>query len=80
MLVNPEMNPRIRARNRPNVASMLALMAERKKTAAEFPNVVDYESKRAFVHLYDAAPLPAEGTPTTDVGYDRWQLDFNFTF
>src|SRR5262245_16936577 len=47
--------------------AMLALMAERKKTAAQFPNVVDYESKRAFVHLYDAAPLPAEGTPIKDV-------------
>ncbi|HWP04621.1 MAG TPA: BadF/BadG/BcrA/BcrD ATPase family protein [Polyangiaceae bacterium] len=47
--------------------AMLALMAERKKTAAEFPNVVDYESKRAFVHLYDAAPMPAEGTPIEDV-------------
>ena len=47
--------------------AMLALMAERKKTAAQFPNVVDYESKRAFVHLYDAAPLPAEGTPIEDV-------------
>jgi predicted CoA-substrate-specific enzyme activase len=47
--------------------AMLALMAERKETAAQFPNVVDYESKRAFVHLYDAAPLPAEGTPIEDV-------------
>jgi predicted CoA-substrate-specific enzyme activase len=47
--------------------AMLALMAERKETAAQFPNVVDYESKRAFVHLYDAAPLPAEGTPVKDV-------------
>jgi predicted CoA-substrate-specific enzyme activase len=47
--------------------AMLALMAERKKTAAQFPNVVDYESKRAFVHLYDATPLPAEGTPVKDV-------------
>ncbi|HEY3498628.1 MAG TPA: acyl-CoA dehydratase activase-related protein, partial [Polyangiaceae bacterium] len=47
--------------------AMLALVAERKQTAAQFPNVVDYESKRAFVHLYDAAPLPAEGTPVEDV-------------
>jgi predicted CoA-substrate-specific enzyme activase len=47
--------------------AMLELMAERKKTAAAFPNLVDYESKRAFVHLYDAAPLPAEGTPIDDV-------------
>jgi predicted CoA-substrate-specific enzyme activase len=47
--------------------AMLALMAERKKTAAEFPNVVDYEATRAFVHLYDAAPLPPAGTPIEDV-------------
>ncbi len=47
--------------------AMLALVAERKKTAAEFPNVVDYESKRAFVHLYDAAPLPPDGAPIEDV-------------
>jgi predicted CoA-substrate-specific enzyme activase len=47
--------------------AMLELMAERKKTAAEFPNVVDYESKRAFVHLFDAAPLPPEGTLIEDV-------------
>jgi predicted CoA-substrate-specific enzyme activase len=47
--------------------AMLALMAERKQTAAAFPNLVDYESKRAFVHLYDAAPLPAAGTPVEDV-------------
>jgi len=47
--------------------AMLALMAERKQTAAEFPNLVSYEAERAFVHLYDAAPLPAEGTPIKDV-------------
>ena len=47
--------------------AMLALMAERKKTAAAFPNLVDYEANRAFVHLYDAAPLPPAGTPVEDV-------------
>jgi len=47
--------------------AMLELMAERKKTAAAFPNVVDYEATRAFAHLYDAAPLPAAGTPVEDV-------------
>jgi predicted CoA-substrate-specific enzyme activase len=47
--------------------AMLALVAERKKTAAEFPNLVDYESQRAFVHLYDAAPLPAAGSAVEDV-------------
>ncbi|HLV65379.1 MAG TPA: acyl-CoA dehydratase activase-related protein, partial [Polyangiaceae bacterium] len=47
--------------------AMLALMAERKKTAAAYPNLVDYESKRAFVHFYDPEPLPADGAPIEDV-------------
>lgn len=47
--------------------AMLALVAERKKTAAEFPNLVDYESQRAFVHLYKPEPLPEAGTPIEDV-------------
>jgi predicted CoA-substrate-specific enzyme activase len=47
--------------------AMMALMAERKETAANFPNLVDYESKRAFVHFYDAAAQPAEGTLIEDV-------------
>jgi predicted CoA-substrate-specific enzyme activase len=47
--------------------AMLALMAERKKTAAQFPNLVEYESQRAFVHLYDPEPLPPAGTAIEDV-------------
>jgi|HubBroStandDraft_1064217.scaffolds.fasta_scaffold02802_4 predicted CoA-substrate-specific enzyme activase len=47
--------------------SMLALVAERKKIAQEFPNLVDYESKKAFMHFYDAAPMPEEGTPIKDI-------------
>jgi hypothetical protein len=47
--------------------SMLELVAERKKIAAEFPNLVDYESKRAFLHFYDAEPIPAAGTTVRDV-------------
>ncbi|HYO96096.1 MAG TPA: BadF/BadG/BcrA/BcrD ATPase family protein [Polyangiaceae bacterium] len=47
--------------------AMLDLMAERKKTAAAFPNLVDYEAARAFVHFYEPAPLPAAGTPMEDV-------------
>ena len=47
--------------------AMLALVADRKKIAQEFPNVVDYESKKAFMHFYDAAPMPAEGVPIKDV-------------
>lgn len=47
--------------------AMLALVAERKKTAQEFPNMVDYEAKRAFMHFYNAAPMPEEGSPIKDV-------------
>ena len=43
--------------------AMLALVDERKKIAQEFPNVVDYESKKAFMHFYNAAPMPEEGSP-----------------
>jgi predicted CoA-substrate-specific enzyme activase len=47
--------------------SMLELVAERKKIAQEFPNMVDYESKKAFMHFYDAAPMPGEGSLIKDV-------------
>jgi predicted CoA-substrate-specific enzyme activase len=46
---------------------MLNLVAERKKMAAEFPNMVDYEAKRAFMHNYKPAPQPAVGTTLDDV-------------
>jgi predicted CoA-substrate-specific enzyme activase len=47
--------------------AMLALVADRKKTAQQFPNIVDYESKRAFNHFYNPAPQPADGSPVKDV-------------
>ncbi|KYF53520.1 CoA activase [Sorangium cellulosum] len=47
--------------------AMLALVAERKKIAKQFPNLVDYESKLAFRHFYDTAPLPDDGAPVKDV-------------
>jgi predicted CoA-substrate-specific enzyme activase len=47
--------------------AMLALVAERKAIAKQFPNCVDYEAKRGFVHFYDAAPQPPHGTPIEDV-------------
>ncbi|WP_437924743.1 BadF/BadG/BcrA/BcrD ATPase family protein [Sorangium sp. So ce291] len=47
--------------------AMLELVAERKKIAKQFPNLVDYESKLAFRHFYDTAPLPEEGAPVKDV-------------
>ncbi|MBI5514712.1 MAG: CoA activase [Deltaproteobacteria bacterium] len=46
--------------------AMLSLVAERKKVAQQFPNLVDYESKRAFMSFYKPAPMPAEGTPVKD--------------
>jgi len=46
--------------------AMLQLVAERKKIAKEFPNLVDYEAKRAFMHFYKPEPLPEDGTPIRD--------------
>ncbi len=47
--------------------AMLKLVAARKQTAKEFPNVVDYESKRAFMSFYKAAPMPEAGAPIEDI-------------
>ncbi len=47
--------------------AMLALVADRKKTAKQYPNLVDYEAKLAFRHFYKPTPTPAEGTPVKDV-------------
>lgn len=47
--------------------AMLDLVAERKKIAQEFPNCVDYESKRAFMHFYTPAPMPEHGSPVKAV-------------
>ena len=47
--------------------AMLDLVAERKKIAQQFPNMVDYEAKRAFMHFYDAAPMPEHGSPIKDI-------------
>jgi activator of 2-hydroxyglutaryl-CoA dehydratase/predicted nucleotide-binding protein (sugar kinase/HSP70/actin superfamily) len=47
--------------------AMLALVADRKKIAQKYPNMVDYESKRAFMHFYSPAPQPEDGSPVKDV-------------
>ncbi len=46
--------------------AMLALVADRKKTAQQFPNMVDYEAKRAFMHFYVPSPQPEDGSPIKD--------------
>ncbi len=47
--------------------AMLELVAERKKTAQQFPNCVSYEANKAFAHFYDPVPMPEAGTPMKDV-------------
>ncbi len=47
--------------------AMIALVTGRKAIARQFPNLVDYESKRAFASWHKPAPLPAEGTMVRDV-------------
>ena len=51
--------------------AMLALVAERKAIAKQFPNAVDYESKRAFASWYKGTPMPAEGSPVRDIEVRR---------
>ncbi|RYE81722.1 MAG: CoA activase [Myxococcales bacterium] len=48
-------------------AAMLSLVAERKKTAKAYPNLVDYESKLAFRSFYKPVPQPEAGTAVRDV-------------
>jgi predicted CoA-substrate-specific enzyme activase len=47
--------------------AMLSLMAERKKTAAAFPNMVSYEGERAFVSNYKGERLPEAGSMLEDI-------------
>jgi activator of 2-hydroxyglutaryl-CoA dehydratase/predicted nucleotide-binding protein (sugar kinase/HSP70/actin superfamily) len=47
--------------------AMLSLVAERKKIAAAYPNLVEYEGRRAFQHFYEPEPQPADGSPLEDV-------------
>jgi len=44
----------------------VAIVEERKQIARAYPNLVDYEARRAFMHVYDTKPMPEEGTPTND--------------
>ncbi len=47
--------------------AMLSLVEERKKIAKQFPNMVDYEAKRAFMHFYKPVPMPEDKSPIRDV-------------
>lgn len=52
-------------------SAMKALLAERKKMARQFPNVVEYESRLAFRHFYSSEPQPTHGSPTTDISVKK---------
>jgi activator of 2-hydroxyglutaryl-CoA dehydratase/predicted nucleotide-binding protein (sugar kinase/HSP70/actin superfamily) len=54
--------------------AMLSLVEQRKAIAKQFPNLVDYESRRAFMHVYDTEPMPADGTPIDDIEVRRGLL------
>ncbi|HSC89021.1 MAG TPA: BadF/BadG/BcrA/BcrD ATPase family protein [Polyangiaceae bacterium] len=54
--------------------AMLSLMAERKKTAAEFPNVVSHEAELAFKSFYRPEPLPEAGSTKEDVRVEQTLL------
>lgn len=51
--------------------AMKQLLAERKKIARQYPNLVEYEARLAFRHFYTPAPLPMAGSPTADVQVKR---------
>lgn len=50
---------------------MLAIVAERKQKASEFPNLLEYEGRKAFLHFYDPEPLPEQGTFIDDIQVKR---------
>ncbi|MFV8753785.1 BadF/BadG/BcrA/BcrD ATPase family protein [Nannocystaceae bacterium ST9] len=47
--------------------AMLAIVKQRKQTAAAYPNMLAYEARLAFQHFYEPEPLPAAGTMIDDV-------------
>lgn len=47
--------------------AMHELVRERKKIAAQYPNLVEYEGRKAFQHFYEPEPMPRAGTPIEDI-------------
>ena len=47
--------------------AMLELVKERKAVAKQYPNLVDYESTKAFRHFFTPEPMPEDGSPVEDV-------------
>ena len=47
--------------------AMLDLVAERKKIAQQYPNMVSYEALKAFAHFYKFVPMPEDGALIDDI-------------
>jgi activator of 2-hydroxyglutaryl-CoA dehydratase/predicted nucleotide-binding protein (sugar kinase/HSP70/actin superfamily) len=47
--------------------AMLELVADRKKIAQQYPNMVSYEANRAFSHFYKPEPMPEDGALVDDI-------------
>ncbi|HEY1960236.1 MAG TPA: BadF/BadG/BcrA/BcrD ATPase family protein [Polyangiaceae bacterium] len=47
--------------------AMLSLVADRKKIAQQYPNMVSYEALKAFSHFYKFEPVPEDGALVDDV-------------
>jgi len=47
--------------------AMLALVADRKKIAQQYPNMVSYEALKAFSHFYKFVPMPEAGSMIDDI-------------
>lgn len=48
-------------------AAMLAITKERKRVMKEFPNLLDFETKRLFAHFFNPAPMPGTDTILDDI-------------
>jgi activator of 2-hydroxyglutaryl-CoA dehydratase/predicted nucleotide-binding protein (sugar kinase/HSP70/actin superfamily) len=57
-----------------NMDALKVLNKERQKRMKQYPNLVDYEAKLAFKSFYEAAPMPAHGTPVEDIVVKRTLL------
>ncbi|MNM09139.1 R-phenyllactate dehydratase activator [compost metagenome] len=51
--------------------AVVKLMKERQELRRQFPNLVEYEARRMFQHLYDAEPLPEPEPPSKDAARSK---------
>ncbi len=54
--------------------AMISLSKERKKLMKQFPNLVEYESKVVFRHVYDTEPMPEADRTVHDVKVERTKM------